>query len=309
MRALDAVLSRRSLLLAAGATLALAACAPGADRRLRMACGEPGGTYVQFGQLLADAIVAKGAATSMEVLTTDGSIENMTMLRDGDVDLAIALADSAASVPAGLVAIGRVYQNYLQCVVLVDGPVREAADLAGRRVSIGAPGSGTAYTATRVLDALGLTGDGGAMLEELNLADAVTALGDGEIAALFWSGGIPVPELDRLQDVAEVTLVEVAQALPTLAVEDVYQSTIVPAGVYGLAEPMPTIGVSNLLLARADLAGDLAAGIVDVLVDDAPELVPEPSAGVQYLTPSNLIDTAPIPLHAAAADRYLERYG
>lgn len=304
------VLSRRTLLLAAGATLALAGCAPGSDRRLRMACGEPGGTYVQFGQLLADAIVAAGGATSMEVLTTDGSIENMTMLREGGADLAIALADSAASVPEGLVAIGRVYQNYLQCVVLADGPVRAAADLAGRRVSIGAPGSGTAYTATRVLEALGLTdGDGAALLEERNLADAVTALGDGEIAALFWSGGIPVPELDRLQDVAEVTLVEVARALPTLAVEDVYQSTIVPAGVYGLGEPMPTIGVSNLLLARADLPSGLAASIVDVLIDEAPDLVPEPSAGVQYLTPSNLIDTGPIPLHAAAEARYRERYG
>ena len=86
-------------------------------------------------------------------------------------------------------------------------------------------------------------------------------------------------------------------------------STSVPSGVYDSAGPIPAIGVSNLLLARPDLGDDVAARLVDALVDDAESLVPEDSVGVQYLTASSLIDTDPVPLHDAARRRYRERYG
>lgn len=308
-------ISRRALLLgfAGLSALALGGCTPpGAGGRLLMACGEPGGTYIRFGKLLSEAVVAAGVVTRMEALATDGSIENIGLLRSGDADLAIALADSAAIDPHGLVSIGRVYQNYLQCIVPVDAEVKNAADLAGRVVSIGAPGSGTAETSRRVFDALGLTSGGrAASLVELNLAEAVTALESGGIDALMWSGGIPVPELDRLHGVVQVTLIDLSAAIPLLGLAhaDAYQQTVVPAGVYALREPMPTIGVSNFLLARADLPDTIATALVDILIDDAVRLVPEHSAGLQYLTPSSLIDTGSMPLHPAAEQRYFERYG
>ncbi|QAY59104.1 TAXI family TRAP transporter solute-binding subunit [Microbacterium protaetiae] len=308
------LLSRRALLLSlVGATaVVLTGCGPGeTPTNMRMACGEPGGTYIRFGHLLGSAVVAEGVARSMTAVPTDGSIENIALLRAGDVDLAIALADSAAIDPHGLVSIGRVYQNYLQCIVPIGGPVTAAADLAGRTVSIGAPESGTAETSRRVLDALGLTsGEHAATVVELNLADAVTALQTGRIDALMWSGGIPVPELDRLDGVMPVTLVDLSGAMARLgATSPAYQPTVVPAGMYGLAEPMPTIGVPNFLLSRADLPDAIATALVDILIDDAVRLVPERSAGLQYLTPSSLIDTGAMPLHPAARRRYLERYG
>ncbi|UOE43629.1 TAXI family TRAP transporter solute-binding subunit [Agromyces larvae] len=312
-------LSRRAFLAgvagagALGAAVALAGCAPSAEfGRLRMACGEPGGTYIRFGQLLGAAVVDQGVARAMAALPTDGSVENLAMLRSGDAELAIALADSAAPYAGELVAIGRVYQNYLQCIVRVDGGIARAADLAGRVVSIGAPGSGTALMSQRAFEALGLAaGPAAAVLRELALAEAVGALGDGSIDAVMWSGGIPLPELARLDGIAEVTLVDLTEAIPAMnrAHGDSYATTAVPAGTYGLDEAVPAIGVSNFLLARGDLPGPLAAALVDILIDRAPRLVPEPSVGLQYLTSSSLIDTGPMPLHSAAARRYRERYG
>lgn len=308
------VLARRTVLVGAAAALAsaLAGCTLGqSPPRLAMACGERGGTYVQFGDLLRTVLADRGAAT-LEVLTSGGSVENLAMLAAGEADLAIALADAVAEHDGALVAIGRVYQNYLQCVVRTDGPVTTLDDLAGRPVAVGAPGSGAALTAARVLDAAGLaTGTDAVVPVALLLPEAVDALRDGTIDAFFWSGGVPIPEVLRLQRDVAVTLVDLTPTLPVLtaAHPGAYASTSVPSGVYDTPGPIPAIGVSNLLLARPDLADDVAARLVDALVDDAEALVPDDSVGVQYLTASSLIDTDPVPLHAAARDRYRERYG
>ncbi|MFC7430433.1 MULTISPECIES: TAXI family TRAP transporter solute-binding subunit [unclassified Agrococcus] len=313
--------TRRAVLAAGGALVAgslasaLAGCGIGATPpRLTMACGERGGTYVQFGDLLAAALADRGAA-DLRVRESQGSVDNLALLGSGDADLAIALADAVAEAQAAdteLVAIGRVYQNYLQCVVRADGTVRTLDALAGARASIGAPGSGAALTAQRVLEAVDLW-DGPRAVERsaLQLTEAVDALRDGAIDAFFWSGGVPIPEVERLRSTTRVTLVDCTPALPALdaAHPGLYASTAVPAGVVDAARPIPAIGVSNLLVARPDLAAAIAATLVDALVDDAERLVPDDSVGVQYLTASNLIDTAPASLHPAARARYRERYG
>lgn len=308
------MLDRRTLLVGAAGTLAatLAGCTLAATPpRLAMACGERGGTYVQFGELLREVLARRGAAT-LDVVTSGGSVDNLALLDAGDADLAIALADAVAEHDGATVAIGRVYQNYLQCVVRADGSASTLAGLAGRRVAVGAPGSGAALTARRVLAAAGLdTGVDAVLPSTLLLPEAVDALRDGTIDAFFWSGGVPIPEVLRLRPDVPVTLVDLTPVLPALADEHpgVYAATSVPSGVYDSARPIPAIGVSNLLVARPDLGDAVATTLVDALVDDAASLVPADSVGVQYLTASSLIDTTPLPLHPAARRRYRERYG
>lgn len=310
-------ISRRALLAGGAAGLAgllLTGCSGREAPELTMACGEPGGTYIRFGKALGRAARAAGLTSGFTARVTGGSAENLELLAEGRVDLGISLADSAVENSDGLVAIGRVYQNYLQCAVRVDRGFSSVAELAGRRVSIGAIGSGTALSAQRTLTAVGLLdADREDPVEplDLRLADAVTRLGEGSIDALFWSGGLPVPEFERLEDAHPVTLLDLTSALPSLNEQygAVYQRAAVPSAVYRSDEPLSTIGVSNLLLARPDLPDDLAAGLVDALVDDAEQLIPQPSYGAHFLSTPTLIGTAPIPLHPAAQARYAQKYG
>lgn len=310
------LLGRRELLLGAGGLGLCALVGCGSDARddvgsLRIACGEPGGTYIQFGQLLADALVGADIAADAEALTTDGSVENLRLLESGEAQLAMCLADSAALSAWPPYAVGRVYQNYLQCFVPADSPIRTHADLAGATISIGAPGSGTAETSSRVLAALQVTGEGThAELVNLNLAVAADQLAGREIDVLMWSGGIPAPEIVGLQEQLDVRLIDLTDAITSVNAEQagVFQHTIIPAEVYDQPADVGTLGVSNFLLCRPDLPDPVAAALVDLLIDNARDLVPEPSAGVQYLTPSSLIDTSPIELHPAAARRYVERH-
>lgn len=305
-------LTRRGFLVAVAAALAAstASCSGAARPAVAIATGEPGGTYIRFGELLRASLDRRGSA-GLEVVETNGSVQNLALLAAGEADLALSLADATGLAASGAVAIGRVYQNYLQCVVREDGPVRDVADLAGLAVSLGAPGSGAAVTAERALTALGIAPSRSAPERELTLREAVHALEDGSIDAFFWSGGVPTPEIDALDARVGIRLVDLGPAVRALAATHahLYAATPVPAGVYASADPVTTIGVSNLLLARPGLDDAVAASLVDALVEDARALVPAGSLGVQYLTAANLIDTAPLPLHPGAERRYRERYG
>lgn len=307
-------ITRRGFLAVLGGAgaVSLTACAASATTPLVLACGEPGGSYLEFGELLAAATRSSSAA-SVSPRATEGSIDNLCLLGERRVDLALSLVDSAADVGRDVIAIGRVYQNYLQCIVRADAGISDLSDLSGRTVSLGAPGSGAAATARRVLDAAGLdpSGSAGPRTVERTFRGAVDDLAAGRIDAFFWSGGVPTPQISTLAQRVPVTVLDTTSALSVLTdrFPDVYAATTIPSRVYGATRAVPTIGVANLLLARADLGDDLARALVDALIDDAPTLVPADALGIQYLTPASLIDTAPIALHPAAERRYRERYG
>ena len=307
-------LTRRAFLsVAAGMGAAsLVACSTPATTPLVLGCGEAGGSYLEFGHLLAAATRSSSVVT-VSPLATEGSIDNLRLLRERAVDLGLSLVDSAADVGNDVVAIGRVYQNYLQCIVRADAGISQLADLAGRTVSLGAPGSGAVATARRVLDASGVIAAGRGRLNtvERTFREAVDDVAAARIDAFFWSGGVPTPQISELAQQVPVMVIDTTPALSLLSARypDVYAATTIPSGVYGAARAVPTIGVANLLLARADLADGLARALVDALIDDAPGLVPPDALGIQYLTPASLIDTSPLALHPAAERRYRERYG
>ena len=308
-------LTRRAALglgLGAGAVAlaALSGCAPPeAASALRLACGERGGTYLQFAENFRDRVVERSPG-GLEVVATQGSAENVGLLRTGGAELGLCLADLAAERASGLQAVGRVYQNYLQCLVRSDSDVVAAADLAGRPVSVGAPGSGAAVAARRMLDEVGGAGDG-ARVRQLPLREALDALESGAIDAVFFSGGVPIPELVEHRRASRLRLLDLAGPAERLgrAWPEFYRPVEIAAGVYPGQADAVTVGIANLILVRPDVDADAVRLLVEVLVDEASRLVPPGSLGVQYLTESSLIDTAPIELHPGALAVYRARYG
>ncbi|MDI2029935.1 TAXI family TRAP transporter solute-binding subunit [Saccharopolyspora sp. TS4A08] len=286
----------------------LAACGRGEPvRELRIASGEPGGFYTAFGTLLAAEIAAADPGVHAVVLPSQGSVENLEMLRDGRADLGMVLADAAHAALAGelgpaadLRAVGRVYENYTQLVVRADSPVRELGEL--RSVSIGAPKSGTALMGARLF-----ADRPQVRTEALGLVEAVAALEQRRIEAFLWSGGLPTPLLKTLDDRIGIRL------LPLDAVAarctPVCDQVLVPAGAYRHAAGVSTIGVPNVLACTPDLPDDLAAAVVRVLVRRAPFLVPRETVGTQFLDVRNLIGTGDVPLHPGATTAYRDLHG
>ncbi|MET7277268.1 TAXI family TRAP transporter solute-binding subunit [Kribbella sp. NPDC005582] len=298
--------SRRMVLLGAAA-LPLASCGRGpAVDRLTIAAGEVGGFYLEFAQLLAIQLRVAGVAREVVVRKTGGSTDNLRLLASRDTDLALSLADAITSGPT-IRALGRVYENYLQCVVRADSPYKSLHDLAGTTISAGAAGSGAAVTAARLLTAARVD----CTQDHLPLEKAATALAGKEVAAMFWSGGVPTTTLDKLSRSTPIRLLPLGDWLAPLrrTFGAVYQDVLVPAGVYRAPGAVAVLGIPNFLLCRPDLPNAVAREITTTLVRQARLLVPPSAVGAQYLNLQSLVVTTPIPLHAGAAAEYQHLYG
>lgn len=301
----------------------LAACTADRPDELTVAGGEPGGFYLEFSTLLAASLERHGVAGSARALSTGGSLDNIAELRAGRATFAVALADAAGQPqdPGGaeVAALGKVYENYVHCVVRRDSGITAISGLAGRRVATGQPGSGTSLTTPRLLAAAGLStsangapaGDGTVAVVSLGLNDGLTALKAGTVDALFWSGGVPTAAITAAgQDVA-LALLDLSPLLPELRRLHgaQYDRVLIPEGSYPGVPAVWTVGAANLLLCRADLDPATVERTVQLLVHHAGELIPQSSLGVQFLSPETLINTAGVPLHPAAADAYRALHG
>ncbi|AOY72781.1 hypothetical protein ARZXY2_3266 [Arthrobacter sp. ZXY-2] len=323
------VLTSGLILGSAGLLMSSAACTPEPKpEKLTVAGGESGGFYLEFATLLAGLLQREDVAETAEPLVTGGSLENIRRVMSGEATFAVALADTAAlpapgpaapgpspaatgATPAGtsLVALGKVYENYVHCIVRADSGIGTFADLAGKVVGVGEAGSGTSLTAPRIIASAVL--EPAPQQVNLGLNQGLSALRGGSIDALFWSGGVPTAAIAATASVLGVRLLDLSLHIAALRTEhgDYYDRVLIPAGTYGDAPAIWTVGVANLLLCRSDLPDSLARRTVRLLVERAQDLIPTSSTGVQFLSPETLINTAGVPLHPAAAAAYRSLHG
>jgi uncharacterized protein len=305
------VLSRRAALAAGGAGLAgaLTGCLATPPQTVVIAGGEPGGFFAEFARLLADAVAASNSGYRLTPRQTTGTLENLQLLQSAEVALGLALADAAAEDHAGMSAIGRMYQTYWQVMVPARSGIDRVADLRGRTISLGPRGSGTRFTALRILAAAGL-GPADVKERAVPIADVGRALSSGAVEAAVFAGGLPVPVVAASVGDA-VRLVGLAGEVARLQDDygAVYRRTRIPASVYGTGTETDTLGVASLLLGRDDVPVRLVRTLVEVLVSRPADLVPAETLGTQYLEPRSLISTGGIPLHPAAAEAYRRVHG
>jgi TRAP transporter TAXI family solute receptor len=309
---------------------AFSACTP--DHRhgtVTVAGGEPGGFYLEFATLLAASLQRHGVTNRATPLTTGGSLDNLAQLLSGHATFAIALADAAAqkigadsTSASGIKALGRVYENYVHCVVRKGRGITDLAGLAGRTVAVGETGSGTSLTTPRLIEAAGLAAAtvgtaptaavGNAVtVQNLGLNDGLAALQNGSVDALFWSGGVPTAAIADSNRHSPLELLDLSALVPSIRTRygPYYDRVLIPAGSYEGIPAVWTVGVANLLLCRGDLDDRTVKKTVELLVGHAGELIPRSSLGVQFLSPESLINTAGLPLHPAAAAAYRELHG
>jgi uncharacterized protein len=295
---------RRRSLLAGLALTPLAACTPGEpeQRRIRIATGSPTGVYHAVGAALAGLITRELPHTTATVLTTAASAENVRLVSAGGAEVGFTQADIlAGDQPA---ALARVYDDLLHLVVRADSPITALGDLRGRRVSVGARGSGTVVTVDRLLAVARMAGTGLIQRRELSLDDSLTALAERRVDAFFFSGGLPVTGVQRLGSDAPIRIVGLAEWAPALrrTYSDVYEVRDVPASVYHVPAAA-TIGVPNLLVVPASLPDTTAYDLTRLLLERRDVLAAAHPAA-ERLDIRSAIATSPVPLHPGAARYY-----
>ncbi|WFE61003.1 TAXI family TRAP transporter solute-binding subunit [Micromonospora sp. WMMD712] len=296
------------LLVLVAAAPGLAACqdSPGEPVPIRIATGSPTAVYHAFGRSLAGILNRELPGVRASVVVTAASAENMRLVGAGQAELGFTQADvlpTDREEHPSVLAVARVYDDLLHLVTMAGGPVRSVADLRGRRVSVGAPGSGTEVTATRLLEVAHLGGDA-VRRERLGLDDSVAALRAGRVDAFFFSGGLPVRGVGELAAGSVVRIVDLGEWTEPLrrSYREVYVSRDIPRSVYGV-EPVTTVANPNYLVVRADLPEPLVREVTRLLMERRAELAAaHPAAG--RMSPRSAIATAPLPLHPGAAAWY-----
>ncbi|WP_051580061.1 TAXI family TRAP transporter solute-binding subunit [Pseudonocardia acaciae] len=291
------------------------------DTRISIATGNTGGVYYvlggRFGEVVTQATDGKLKATAAE---TGASVQNIQQLAAGTHQVAFSLADSAADAVVGkgafegkpqrIAALGRIYPNYTQVVARSDAGINSVADLRGKRVSTGSPKSGTEVIANRVLASAGLNPERDVSAQRLDLGASVDGMKDGTVDALFFSGGLPTPNITDLFTSlrGKVKLLGTDGQLTEMRkINPVYQVATIPGATYPGAVDTPTIVVPNLLLVPTTMDPAVACVLTRTLYERTAELVAaNPSA--RDITRQNARATDPVPLHPGAA-RALDALG
>jgi TRAP transporter TAXI family solute receptor len=281
---------------------------------LRIATGGTGGVYYTLGSKLASAWRDQlGLATSVQ--QTNGSVANLDALHRRTADVAFVAADAAARGSTGLRALARIYDDYIQVLVRNRSTdIQSLADLRGHRVSIGSPNSGVMVVARNLLAAAGLPADGASYLPE-SLHDSLADLVAGRLDALFWSGGLPTPEITttvKQQEEGALRLLDLStldrSSLPYYNVETVPATAYPRLGLLDRNKPVSTLAVHNLLMVREDMPADEAEALVRTLFDVQPNLAVDADQVValaaQLIDRRSDVETLPIQLHDGALNYY-----
>lgn len=291
-----------------------------AQQQLSIATGGTGGVYYPMGGGLAEIINNNIDGYSATAEVTGASVENMGLIATGDADLAIGLADTVQQAQSGtgrfegqqlemVRGIASLYANMVQIVVLADSGITSLDDLRGKRVSVGAPGSGTEVNTASILAAAGISYDD---IDEqrLNFNETADALANGDIDAGFWSVGSPTSSILNLATTNNIAMIQLtdAQISASIAADPVFAQTTLAGGTYqGVDADIAVIGIPNVLVVSAEMSDDLAYMITKALFDNIADLqAVHPAA--QQTTVDFTLSATPVPLHPGAI-RYFEEIG
>ncbi len=308
-------------LMGAAALVTLGLAAPAfAQDQLSIATGGTGGVYYPMGGGLAEVINAHVEGYSATAEVTGASVENMGLVATGDTDLAIGLADTVYQAYSGtgrfegqplpmVRGLASLYANMVHIVALEGSGITTLDDLRGKRVSVGAPGSGTEVNTAAILEANGITYDD-IVEQRLNFNETADALANGDIDAGFWSVGAPTSSILNLattQDIVIIALDE-DELAAAAAADATFAVTTLPGGTYtGVDEDIAVLGIPNVLTVSSEMSDDLAHAITSAMFENIAEMQAVHPAANQTTVEFTLAAT-PVPLHPGAI-RYFEEIG
>ncbi len=292
----------------------------GEGGRLSIATGGTSGVYFVYGGGLAKVISSDLEGYRATAETTSASVDNLILIKDGSSDVAFTLGDTAIDAvkgregfkdPVPMRALAQIYDNYTQVVAKAGSGIKTIEDLKGKRVSVGAPNSGTEVIADRVLEAAKIDPKGGIKRQGLGVDESVQAMKDGSIDAFFWSGGLPTGAITDLTTTNKITMLDTTVYTDQLVQKygDVYRDETIPKGTYkGVEEDVPTIAVPNYLVVAEKMDEKLAFDLTKLLFDSKKDLeAVHPEA--KNLDPARAKEViAPIELHPGAK-RYFDEEG
>jgi TRAP transporter TAXI family solute receptor len=297
--------------------------APGlasAQQNFAIGTGGTGGVYYPLGGGLANLLTKQLPGVQATAEVTGGSVDNLKLIGSGQSEIGFSMADAALDALKGedkfksgkvpLKTLMVLYPNRMHVVALEGSGIETVADLKGKRVSTGSPGSATEVMAFRLIEAAGLNRDKDMTRERLSVAESVNALKDRKIDAFFWVGGIPTAAVTDLaaSPGIKMKLVDHSDLVDKMNAKygNLYAAGVIKAGAYpNYPKDNKVIDVWNILVTSDKMSDDVAYKIVKTIMENKPELVAVHKEAENILLENQVQEKSPVPLHPGAV-KYFE---
>jgi len=310
--------------LAALVTFGIASSVQAQDKRTRISIGTggTGGVYYPLGGGIASVLSKHVPGVDATAEVTAGSVANLQLLGSGKSEMGFTMADSAWDAYNGLdkfkdkVPLRTLvvfYPNRMHVVTVEGTGVNKMTDLKGKRVSTGAPVSGTEVMSNRLLEAFGIDAAKDITRERLSVAESVNAIKDGKIDAFTWVGGVPTPAITDLAATPgkKIKLIDHGDGAEGMRKKygPIYVKNRVLANAYpGEARETTNVDVWNLLVVPANADEKLVYEITKTLFEKKDELV-KVHKDASFLELGNQnTNASPIPFHPGSI-RYFKEKG
>jgi len=311
------------LLTRVGAALATLAFATAAfAQNISIGTGGTGGVYYPMGGGLA-AVLSKhvpGMQATAEV--TGGSVDNLKLIGTEKPYIGFTMADAGLDALKGqdkfkgnqvpLRTLMVLYPNRMHLVSVEGKGVAKLADLKGKRISTGSPGSATEVMAFRILEAAGLDKDKDVKRERLGVAESVNAIKDNKIDAFFWVGGLPTAAVTDLANTpgTKIKMVDHAEVVAKMNQKygQLYVEDAIPKAIYkGMDADNKQATVMNLLVTHSKMDDKTAYNIVKAVFDHKPDLVAVHKEAENFKLETQKASASPIPYHPGAVKYFAEK--
>ena len=251
----------RALAIAVAALAILGGGSPAiASDFINILTGGTSGVYYPMGVAISNVFSKDIKDARPSVQSTKASVENLNLLQQGRGELAFTLDDTLIFAWQGdkdkgfakkldkLRGLTTIYPNYIQIVASKDSGIKTLQDLKGKRVSVGAPKSGTEVNARAIFKAAGLSYDDLAKVEYLPFAESVELIKNRQLDATLQSAGLGVASIRDLATSVPITVVPIPASVTEKAGKP-FVKKIIPANTYdGQTEAVETAAVLNSLV-------------------------------------------------------------
>jgi len=285
---------------------------------ITVATGPTSGLYYPIGGAFSSVFQNKlGYKSSAQA--TGASAENITLIREGGAEMAIAMSDAVAQAynafgayegkkPATeLRCLTGLYPNYVQLVTTNKTGITKFTDLKGKRVGVGAPNSGVELNARMMYEAHNMSYED-SRVDYLNYGEAIGQLKNNLVDAVFVTSGIPNATIMELGTTAQIVIIPIeGEGLANLVKKYPFfvQATI-PADVYNTKTDVTTATVRNIMIVNENLPFDVAYDLTKGIFENIDDIQASHATAKKHITLENSHLGVDIPMHEGAAKYYKE---
>lgn len=280
--------------------------------------GGTSGIYYPLGVALSQMYAKAIPDSKTAVQATKASVENLNLLQAGRGEAAISLGDSFSDAYKGdadagfkvpldkLRTISALYPNYIHFVASADSGIKSFADIKGKRISVGAPKSGTALNSKKILEAAGINYKDFSKVEYLSYAESVELMKNRQLDVTLLSSGAGVAALRDLATSQKVVFLTIPEEIVTKIGDPAYQVGIIPANTYeGQTSDVKTVSVQNFLVTHSGVSEQTVYTMTKTMFENLDQMVAA-HAAAKGISLANAAKNPPAPLHPGAAKYYKE---